>query len=188
MSVSKLGIRVSTPFEGLLEKLEDATRAYFNSPVHVKLPISLVDPADPTFTIVHDAITVAVVDINHKSDDDSVVIMRAKVIDGSKAIKSVPVPSKGNSDANVEILCEGDDLHLVVDIIYGDAAIIKVSDSVSKNVDLNDLSSILCRLALPAGLPNSEGDPISWEDFVSGEESTGDDEGNGSGDGDDDNN
>lgn len=180
---TKVGVRVRTPFAGALHKMGDAAKAYFSNPVLVTLPVELVDPSDPTFEIIRDEIVAAIVDVDHKSNDGSIVLVRAKVISGSKEIKSVPVPSNGNSDASVEVLCKGDDLTLIVDTVYGDASIIRISDSVNKLVDLNDLSSILCRLVLPAGLPDSKGDPITWEDFISGEEP-----GGGDGDGDDDNN
>lgn len=168
MSETRLGIRVRTPFSGKnKEKLMKAANGYLTQPVHVTLAVELLDPSDATFETISDEITVAIVDVDHKTEDGSMVMVHAITVDGSKSIKSVPVPSNGNADDEVQILCNGDDLAMTVDTVYGDAAIIRIADKADKTVDLDDLSSILCRLALPEGFPASTGDPITWEDFTS---------------------
>lgn len=166
IGTSKQGIRALTPFAGQLEAIMEAGKKYLVNPVHVSLPVNLLDPGNPSFRIIKDNILVAVVGVDHRSEDDSIVVMRVKVIKGSNKIKTVPVPSKGNSDSSVKVLCDGDDLTMVVDAVYGDAVILKITDTIGRAVTLNNLTDILPRLQLSAGFPESSGEPVTWEEFV----------------------
>lgn len=165
-TISRQGIRVLTPFAGQLEAIMEAGNSYLTNPVHVSLPVNLLDPDDKSFHIVKDKISVAIVGMDHRSDDDSIIVMRAKVIKGSGRIKSVSVPSMGNSNASIKVLCDGDDLTMVVDVVYGDAVILKVTDSIGRAVTLNNLTDILPRLQLSVGFPISSGAPVAWEEFA----------------------
>lgn len=191
---SRQGIRVLTPFAGNLEAIMEAGKNYLINPVHVSLPVNLLDPDDTAFHIIKDKILVAIVGVDHRSNDDSIVVMRAKVIKGSKRIKTVSAPSMGNSNSSIKVLCDGDDLTMVVDVIYGDAVILKVTDTIGRVVTLNNLTDILPRLRLSVGFPDSSGTPVEWEEFAAEYDQydgfQGDDEGgeegpeeNGNGDG-----
>ncbi len=165
-TISRQGIRVLTPFAGQLEAIMEAGNSYLTNPVHVSLPVNLLNPDDKSFHIVKDKISVAIVGMDHRSEDDSIIVMRAKVIDGSNRIKSVVVPSAGNSNSSIKVLCDGDDLTMVVDVVYGDAVILKVTDSIGRAVTLNNLTDILPRLQLSVGFPISSGAPVAWEEFA----------------------
>lgn len=168
MRTTIYGIRVYTPFAGRLQELEEAALTYFEGPVHVKLPITLMDASDLAAKHINDEITVAIVDVDHKGDDKNIVLLRTKVIEGAKQFNKVPVSGDGSADMDIEVLCNGDDVTLIVDAACGDAAIVQNSDNVDKVVVFDGLSKILPRLSIPSGLPTSTGDPVSWEDFLAG--------------------
>jgi len=165
MAESKLGIRVfQPPFTGMLSELERAASVYFKSPVKVKLPIVLMDPSDFTVAHVADEITITIVNVDHKGDDENIVLLRAKIVEGTKNFKKVPVNDE-NINKDMEVLRDGDDIVIIADTACGDAAIIQNSND-KKIIDFDDLSSILPRLEIPCGLPVSPSTPISWEDFI----------------------
>lgn len=164
--VSTFGIRVNTPFAGKIYAITMAAANYLENPVTVPLQVMLIDPTNPKFKIVHDEIVVAIVGVNHRSEDDSIIAMQAKVIKGSNQITSVPVINESNSVSDIPVLRDGDDLTMIVDTVYGDAVILKDSDSIGRNVVLDNLAGILCRLTLSMGFPVSHGDSIAWETFL----------------------
>lgn len=165
MSESKLGIRIYNPvFTGELQKLECAARAFFQSPVSLRLPIVLMDANDPTYARTVDEINVTIVNVTHNSDDKNIVVLHVRIVEGSKKIKKVAVMSEGNADAEEEVLHNGDSLTIIADVANGDAVITLCSGE-DRDVYFDDMTNILPRLAVPDGLPNSEGEPIEWEDF-----------------------
>lgn len=165
MSESKLGIRIYNPsFTGQLKKLKQASNVFFQTPVSIDLPITLMDAHDPSYKRTDDNIKVIIVDVNQKSDDH-IVVIHARVTEGSKNIKKVPVESEGNVDAEEEILHNDDFLTIVADVANGDAVITLCSDGKDREVDLDTMVDVLPRLDIPDGLPESKGAPIAWDDF-----------------------
>lgn len=166
MSESKRSIRIHYPvFTRQLNKLKRAADAYFQTPVHVVLPITLMDIHDSDFEHINDEIKIAIINVNHKSADPSIVVIHAQVVDGSKEFKKVPVSSEGNADAEEEVLHNGDFITIVADTANGDAVITLCADNNERATHFDNLSSILPRLNLTDCLPESKGTPIAWDDF-----------------------
>lgn len=154
------------PFTGNLARLEDAGKSFFERPVHVKIIVVSMDVNNANYSHIKDEITIVIINVSHRSSDRNIVSIQARVVDGSKNIKTVPVHSEGNTDAEEEILHNEENITIIADIANGDAAII-MCDNGTRMVQFNNLSSILPRLALPEVLPVSKGDPVEWDDFGS---------------------
>ncbi len=163
---SNLGIRIFNPvFTGQLEKLERAAQAFFESPVNVTLPITLMDAYDSTFVHVSDEIKATIVNVAHKSNDKHIVVIHAVVTEESQKIKKVAVVNDSDPNAEEEILRNNDCLTIIADVANGDAVISLCTDGKDREVDLDDMVNILPRLDVPEGLPKSTGTPITWNNF-----------------------
>lgn len=163
---TNLSIRVDCrAFIGMRAALVAAANQYPEKPVCVELPIMEMDQEDLAgFHVVHDSITLAIADIGHCSEDSAVISIRAKVVNGSREIETVPVRT-GNAIDDVKILNKGSDVMLVVDTLLGDGAIIKNVDPEGEVVLVNPIA-VLPRLEILTNIPvPSEENAIDFDEF-----------------------
>lgn len=188
-----LSIRVNaTEFIGMRAAIRAAAEQYSKKPVYVQLSITLMDQNDPKFHVVRDTITVAIVDVVRCAEGDEIISVRAKIVNGTRKIATVPVED-GNAIDDVKILEKGDDLTIVMDTLLGDAAIVKNIGLKGMTILENPIK-VLPRLKMTASIPMpSDDNATDWDTFSADfdeydgyddEEIQGDDE-SGDGDGDD---
>lgn len=156
-------IRVDgTQFVGMIDAITDAAKNYLTTPVHISLPITKLQSNQLG---VRDEVTVAIAETGHCSTIPDIVTIRTKVVNGARKVQDVQV-QEGNATIDVPVLRAADDVLMVVDTMYGDAAILRVNDATGRMVILNGMTDILPRLKLVVGLPEAPEDKaIGWEIF-----------------------